>query len=549
MRTRSSRIASLLAALLLVVAMLAGCGQATATPNPTQQPTAQPTASASPAATSSEPPEALLPIVTQPLTLTYFTTGGGADTYKTYNDINCYKVMEQRTGIHMDFRNIAGDQSEEQFNLMIASGDLPDIVDWDWTTVKKPMDAFVSDGTFIKLNDWVAQYAPNYTKFLNDNPEYRKEITTDGGNLTGFMTFNVGADFGGVWYGPIMRGDWLAKFNLQKPVTLDDWHTVLAAFKNGNPNGDGKTIYPLTFNSYGTGLDCFQIGNGFLNAWGVGFGYYQKDGTVKYGPMEPEFKDFLTKMNQWYKEGLIDPDYAATDSKTNNAKVLSGQIGVIFSGAGGGIGYYSKSTDKQSGATFVAVPYPVLKAGDKPQMGQNDGNVLYLGAVITSACKHVKEAVKWFDYKFSDEGSLLFNFGVEGTDYTMVNGVPTLADTIIHQDNNSVPRIDGNHAGPSDVRGYLQSIFLPEQQQALGIWYTSRDSRLPATLSIDPADITKNATKETDIQTYVNEMVNKFIMGAEPVSNFDDFVGKLKATGIDDLIKSRQTALDKFNAR
>ncbi|NJD03954.1 MAG: extracellular solute-binding protein [Ruminiclostridium sp.] len=550
MRTRFTRITALFVSLLLAVSLFAGCGTKTG-----EEPTTQPTTKGTTAAPSET--KAPLPIVTTPLTLSYATTWGNPLLYNSINDVTSYKEMEKRTGIHIDFRNIAADQAEEQFNLMMASGDLPDIIDWQWNEVRKSIDTFIDEGLFVKLNDWVDKFAPNYNKLLDSKPVYRKEIMTNGGNISGFMDFGSDESVQ-VWYGPVIRGDWLEKLGLKIPVTNDDWYTVLKAFKEKDPNGNGKPDeLPITFNTWGNGLIAFTAANAFVGAWGIGFGYYQENGIIKYGPLEPGFKDFIIMINKWYKEKLVDPDYAATDGAGNDAKILNEQIGSFFAGASGGIGNYTgRFKTVNPNAKFIAAPYPVLKAGDKPQLGQNNGNIVFDGAVITKSCKNVEEAVRWLDYQYSEEGSLLINFGIEGQTYNMVDGQPVFTDAILKPATGTVDdalalNTSGNHGGPhiSDSRMYFQVTALPQQREALKTWVTSTEKNLPTTFKMDAADIERNATKETDINTYVSEMVNKFIMGAEPIENFDAFVNKLKELDIASLIKARQTALDKFNAR
>ena len=550
MKTSFTRITALVVSLLLAVSMFAGCAAKKGDGKSTTQATTQGTTAAPSEA------KAPLPIVDKPLTLSYATTWGDPLLYKSINDVTCYIELEKRTGIHIDFRNITPSQAAEQFNLMMASGDLPDIIDWQWNEVRKSIDTFIAEGLFIKLNDWVDKFAPNYNKLLDSNPVYRKEVMTNEGNLSGFMDFSGEAV--GVWYGPVFRGDWLEKLNLKTPVTLDDWYTVLKTFREKDPNGNSKVDeIPLTFNTWGGGLTAFQLGRGFLGAWGIALDYYQENGIIKYGPLQPEFKDFIILMNKWYKEKLVDPDYAATDGAGNDAKIMNEQIGSFFAGAAGGIGNYTnRFKDVNPNAKFIAAPYPVLKAGDKPQLGQFNGSVSSNGAVITKACKNVEEAVKWLDYLYSEEGSLLINFGIEGVHYNMVNGEPIFTDAILKPANGTVPdqialNTAGNHGGPhrADPRMYAQITTLPQQRDALKIWVTNTEKLLPNSLKMDAADIEKNATKETDINTYLEEMVNKFIMGAEPIDKFDAFVSKLKELDIDSLIKARQNALDKFNAR
>ncbi|MNI80286.1 hypothetical protein D3C73_1368070 [compost metagenome] len=51
------------------------------------------------------------------------------------------------------------------------------------------------------------------------------------------------------------------------------------------------------------------------------------------------------------------------------------------------------------------------------------------------------------------------------------------------------------------------------------------------------------------MKTYRDEMFNKFVMNVEPIENFDKYVQTLKSMGIDDAVKVRQAALDRFLSR
>ena len=124
----------------------------------------------------------------------------------------------------------------------------------------------------------------------------------------------------------------------------------------------------------------------FLGAWGINAGFYQEEGQVKYGPTDPRFKEFLTLMNQWYKEGLLDQDFATTDEKMLEAKITGGQIGsaILYTG---GIGKYGTlMKDKDPNFRLVA-PYPVMNKGDKQIWGYKDHAFNGIGAAVTTSNK------------------------------------------------------------------------------------------------------------------------------------------------------------------
>ena len=110
-----------------------------------------------------------------------------------------------------------------------------------------------------------------------------------------------------------------------------------------------------------------------VGAYGIGWQYYNDGGTVKYGPVQPAFKDFLALMAAWYKEGLIDPDYVNTDQKLRDSKITTGQLCSWLGLTGGGIGYYKDLMKGKDPASFnlLGLPYPTLKKGDKLLFGHD----------------------------------------------------------------------------------------------------------------------------------------------------------------------------------
>ena len=116
--------------------------------------------------------------------------------------------------------------------------------------------------------------------------------------------------------GPMIREDWLNELGLEVPTTIDEWHTVLTAFKEEK----GATA-PLTW-EYTMGAltneDPFAYAFGACRNFFIG-----DDGKVHFGATEPGYKDYLTTFNQWYEEGLLDPDLATLALEQVSAKMTS----------------------------------------------------------------------------------------------------------------------------------------------------------------------------------------------------------------------------------
>jgi len=480
-----------------------------------------------------------------------------AATSKTLNDVGVYKELEKITGTKVEFKHPAGegDQVTEQFNLMVASGNLPDIIEYNWLTVPKGPDNAINSGTIIRLNELIDQYAPNFSKYLNDNPEVKKMLTTDEGNIYSFPLIR-GDDYLMVFKGPIIRQDWLDKLSLERPTTIDEWESVLTAIKEKDPNGNGQNDeIPLLLE-----LGDIKGTGAFASAWGNTPWFYNDNGTVKFGSIEPEFKEFITTMSNWYANGLLDTDFAAIDTKLRDAKVTGNQLAALYSYTGSGIGKYT-GLMKEENPEFklVSAPHPSVNKGEKAALGQKDHPFTgAYGAAITTSAENPEEIVKWLDFAFSEEGHMLFNFGIEGESYEMVDGYPKYTDEIMkNPDGLPVTQALGKYmrsgyGGPfvQDRRYIEQYAELPEQQEAIQVWTDSAENAIkmpPVTMTADESN--EYASIMSDLETYYDEMVTKMIMGDVSLDKYDEFIATLEGMGIQRAIELQQEALDRYNAR
>jgi putative aldouronate transport system substrate-binding protein len=556
-----------LSALTAGATVLAACAPQAA---PTTAPTALPAATKA-AATAVAPTTAAAtvvptavpaayPIVKEPLTLTYWVpaTANVMATLKTFGEMTCYKELEKKTGIRLEFQHPPMGQDTEQFNLVVASGKFPDIIERDWTTAPGGPAKYIKDGVILRLNDLIKQHAPNLNKVLADRPEWKRMIATDEGDIYCFP-FLRSDPYLQTFAGLTLRGDWLDKLGLKVPTTIAEWRDVLVAFKTKDPNGNGKAdeigFNPWKDNSARGSFNMYA----FVGAWGIGMNWFQDKGVVKYGPLQPEFKEFLKVMAQWFKEGLIDPDYITTNLAGLDAKITGNQIGVAMINTGSGIGkYVPLMQPKDPKFKLTAAPYPVLKAGDKPQLGQRDNAYAGQGsAAITTANKRVVETVKLLDYAYGAEGHILFNFGVEGLTYKMENGYPRYTDEITKNPQKlPMNQAMGKHFravfnGPflQDRRYMEQYSALPEQQEAIKTWMQpSNEKQLPP-ITPTQEESRKFSTIMAEVTTRYDEAFNKILQGQLPIDAWDQVVKDLKQMGIDDAIKIQQAALDRYNKR
>lgn len=292
-------------------------------------------------------------------------------------------------------------------------------------------------------------------------------------------------------------------------------------------------------------------------AFGIQGDYYRDGDTIKFGPYEPEFKTYLQRMNVWYKNGLLDKNFATIDTTTANANILNGVSGVTFGGLGGGIGFLTQSrpndTFKVSGLKHISEV-----KGEKPEYGFASLPVTGLFAAISAKSQNIDKALKLLDFAYSEEGRMLYNFGIEGESYEMIDGYPKYTEKITNNPdglamaNALALYARANYSGPFEQdRRYLEQYAGSEvQQQAWADWADSNaaEHTLPYTyVSQDEAD--KQAQYSAAITTYVDEMVVKFVTGQESFDNYDKFVKELESRGIKEVLVIKQAAYDRYKKR
>jgi putative aldouronate transport system substrate-binding protein len=536
--------------------LVAACAQPAPTAAPAPAAKAEPTkAPAAAAAKAPEPTKA--PAAKEAITFTYWVglNGNVAATMKSYNEIAAYQEIEKRTGVHIDFQHPTVGQDAEQFNLMMASGKYPDMIEYGWLGVPGGPAKAIKDGVIVRLNDAIKQNGASLMKWLTDNPTWAKQVVTDEGDMYVFPFLRSHPHLL-TYTGPQIRADWLKKLNLNVPSTLDEWHDMLVAFKTKDPDASLVEL-PFSPAINATKMGAFN-NHAFVGAYGLTVGYFQDQGTVKYGPLQPEFKDFLTLMSGWFKEGLVDPDFPAADTKMMDAKITGGQLGSFVHLTGSGMGRILQLVQPKNPTFDLApAPYPVLKAGEKPQLGQRDNNFPGNGTAITTACKRVAEAAKWLDYKYSPEGHMLSNFGIEGVSYKLEGDYPRYTDAVMKPPEGQTlaqglaKYMFSNFGGPfvQDLRYMDQYVPMPQQQAGLKVWTQPTNSKLMPPVTPTADESKKFASVMSNVNTRYEEAVIKIITGADAVGNWDKVLAEFKQMGIEDALKIQQAALERFNKR
>jgi putative aldouronate transport system substrate-binding protein len=313
---------------------------------------------------------------------------------------------------------------------------------------------------------------------------------------------------------------------------------------------------PLLLPSTGVFYD-----SNILSAFGVGKDWYQDAGTVKYGPIQEGYKQYLQMMNQWYSEGLIDPNFVSntfTDAPANDLLVSEDVMMTTT--------YWGRVVDAMvvNGITenkdywLTPIAAAKQKKGDKVGIRMWNSPILNQ-TVISSSCKNPEIAAKWLDYQYTKDAMILNNYGVEGETFNYdKNGDPQFTDLIMKNPDglNSTDAnrlyIRRNGSGWIDYkRQWLTNPTVAHKDQvwAYDIWSSDGTEQVIPNVTFSTQESKDYSSYYSDIETYVKEMTVNFIMGTTSLDDWDTYVSTIQSMGIEECTKLKQAALDRYNKR
>lgn len=566
----------MLLALSLASGLLAGCGESTASsaaaesakPESAAAPT-QETAAAPESAQEAEPSTAeesqveeavefqLAETVDLPITdeVTTFSMWCGAPPGGL--SVVGSPIMEyitEKTNISLELLEQNMMTANEKFNLMVASQDYPDIISGFDESYSGGAVKGYEDDVIIDLTDLMEENAPNYMAYIQqDQQNYRDAYNDDGQMLfmNGYNDYYVQAR------GNVIRQDLLDKLGLDIPVTYDDYHNVLEAFKN-----DGIE-YPIWMPQAVQGGALLSAGFGVsgYTLQQSGTHFFQKDGTVYSSFLTEEYKEFLKLMAQWYSEGLMAKDFYAIVDDMGSASepaILNGNVGMWYHMADK-IGTYNKSASVE-GFHAVGLADAVQREGDISHFYQNEGSskTTNKGISISVQAEDPENILRFFDWFFTKEGSTVANYGIEGTSFEYdAEGNPQYTDLIANNPDYTFQQIALLYCWADiptivDRDRSFQATYTQDSLDAIELYGKNTDGayEMPTRLSFTAAESDEYASTIGDIETRADEQIVRFVIGELNFdSDWDDFVQELKDMGLERCVELKQDALDRYDQR
>ncbi|AKG36296.1 ABC transporter substrate-binding protein [Paenibacillus durus] len=464
------------------------------------------------------------------------------------------KRLEEKTNVHINWKNFTKDVFVEKRNLAVAGGDLPDaIFNADYSDYE--LLKLAKNGTLIPLNDLIDKHMPNLKKVLEEAPEYKAMITAPDGNIYGFPWIEELGEgkerIQAVDSMPWINVDWLKKLGLKMPTTTEELKKVLIAFKTQDPNGNGQADeIPLSFINKPGAEDLTYLFAAFGEGENPDHAIVSNDGKVIFAPADEGYKNGVSYINELYKEGLIDVEAYTQDWSTYLAKGKAQRYGLYFS--------WDKANISGATESYQVLP-PLAGPDGQINVARTNGLGLARGKmVVTSANKNLEATAKWVDQLYDPVQSVQDNWGTYGDTKQqnifefdeakgMLKHLPLEGAAPVElREKTSIGgplAVLNSYYGkyttvPDDAKGrmdIIKKIMAPHMKE---------ENVMPSVFnSIEELD--RLTTIEADLFAYVLRMRTEWYQNGKVNEQWGDYQKELKRLGLDEWLKIKQDGYDR----
>lgn len=290
---------------------------------------------------------------------------------------------------------------------------------------------------------------------------------------------------------------------------------------------------------------------GVDDAFGSPLGFYTYEDKVHCSYVEDSYREYIAYLKALAEDGLfISSDVT---ERQQSDLMAAGDIGVYGEGTSNIADQIAMIEDPNASYKAMAAP------GEPSQCGPTSSMAAKFYVSVSADCEHPELVVKMLDYLFTNEGSMLASYGVEGISYEYVDGEPYWTELVTNNpDGAPYAGTSTYYLNPGfpalQIANISQKNFTNDYQiEASEIWASgyagNAKQALSVSLTTDEADIVNNSL--SDMNTYLTETVYSWIFGG---AAFDDaawnsYLDTMNTLHIDDILDAYQSAYDRYMER
>lgn len=422
------------------------------------------------------------------------------------------KEIEKATNTELDIEWVSANNYPDKFNVMLASGDLPDLM-----LVPDPFAPSYRDAAQQGAFWDVAPFIDDYPNLKNGIEDIAWELTSIDGKNYGIP--RPRPTEGDTFF--VLRQDWLDNVGLEMPTNSEELYQVMKAFTEEDPDQDGEDN-TIGFTGY---INPENMGGmiEFESAFTGVYGEWKEEGgKLTHTAFLPETRDSLEYLAKAYDDGYIAQDFASLQISQAKDMFKSGKAGMISEKTGTMQEYYDPLVQQDPDFEYKNL-MPVTNINGFNPKGAGFSGVNVIPKSVPEA--KVKEILAMMDRWMEDDVFSMHTQGIEGIHHTIENGEAVLnSDQIIADAIGDYSQI----VYKSDPYASTVKPAFPEEIQE--VYKKIQDERAKTSV----ANIGLGLYSETGV-TYqpilrknIQDLKTKIILGSEPLSAWDSFVEELK---------------------
>lgn len=451
------------------------------------------------------------------------------------------QMVEKLLNVKIELQLVNSSDWSTKKSVLLASDDMPDVMmGVNIDDIRK----YANTGMFLNLMDYQEE-AKDFLEIAmaEDRREATRSYMIDGG-LYGFQQLEYNrVDIGAM---PAIRMDLLAEQNIPEPETWDELYAALLKIKEKHPEMYGFSTRNGT--TYMLGQYAYQLGGGGYPTFSNSGMYYEpKTDKWIYGPADESFVNVITFFANAYKDGLLHPDYATMTQTTEFEKLSNGELMFVADNNQFLARRYNPTLKGIDENAYFDILKPMKSNNDtqRAMRYERDWTEFIVVSADTKYPAKVIEVINWF---YTLEGIMASNFGEEGVDYTMVDGVPVVNPDLLarHQNDSDVfSGIQGElGAGQLGLGLYVDETLYTQVADPIMISNGQEIREWTAEglihyKKVDPyftdAEQERVTTLKQNIENVFLNEIDHFINGSTPLSEWPTFVEKLKRQGVAEL--------------
>jgi len=578
MKAKKSLSVLILAVLLIFALAITACNRGEDEPEETPETTADPT---DPPAADDPPPE-LPPAEETREVITYTKMVSVTPDTGMLDQMWTFDQLEELYGIRLVFDEVSAEAFEERKNLAFAAGNLPHLFGWGLSDLELAM--YGAQGLILPLEDYINwEYTPRVMILMDLIPGYRELLYFPDGhiyNLQGVSSVPREMSNARFW----INETWSNEILGHMPTNLEEYYTFLSGVRDMGHIPMSGLFRGLTDGAtYHSALQPIMYAFGFVE-----YTFEARNGTVYFNPVTPEFREFLIYMNRLWESGLIDPEFFTQTVDQWRAKIGQGDVGAFVDWAP-----WIAMTEEELWTQYPSIP-PMTSHINDVQMWGSSGPGLFGNVIMTNMVETPQHLIQIANFSFAVH--------VGGPDYY----VPSVFEDFFGEHiNTMVFEPDGRPTFPHITAGswdrfpeigfaftpnptagatgswisHLETwpdmfdsaydaernLFAPLWDFFPLSWFTRWEHGVltedwltinaethhvpyfhvgwPANIRFTADEVNQISLLETDLMSYVDQMISRFIMGELSVEDdFDNFVEEAFRRGLGQILEVRQVA-------